>query len=103
VRRVVHLLVADGRRRGLNSIGNDLFDYDIGDNDVLEYDMDDILCMPRNYCEKLQRKKYLIDQYPNMKLVASWMAEKYFEGVDISENQVYSQCKVRECIMTLLD
>lgn len=87
----------------LNIIGNDLFDYDIGDNDVLEYDMDDILCMPRNYCEKLQRKKYLIDQYPNMKLVASWMAEKYFEGVDISENQVYSQCNVRECIMTLLD
>jgi len=87
----------------INSIGNDLFDYDIGENELSEYDMGDILCMPRNYCEKLQRKKYLIDQYPNMKIVASWMASKYFEGVDISETQVYSQCNLRECIMTLLD
>jgi len=73
------------------------------DNDVLDYSMGDILCMPRNYCEKLKRKKFLIDQYPHMKTVATWMADKYFAKVDNSNNEVYSECNVRECLMELLD
>jgi len=93
---------------GLMNVGRQ-FDEDIFeninsiDNEVLEYTMGDILCMPRNYCEKLKKKKYLIDQYPHMKTVATWMAEKYFEKVDTSENQIYSQCNVRKCIMALLN
>jgi len=99
---------SEGRRlddellESLNYINNELFDYDNSDNNVVDYDMRDILCMPRNYCEKLQRKKYLIDQYPNMKTVASWLAKKYFERVDVSEKHQFSQCNIRDCVMTLL-
>jgi len=89
--------------QSLNILGNDILDYDFGDGDLGKYDMEDLLCLPRNYCERLQSKKYLLDQYPNIKKVASWMANKYFEGVDISEKQEYSKCNIRECIMSLLD
>jgi len=89
--------------QSLNILGNDLLDYEFGDEDLSKYDMEDILCLPRNYCERLQSKKYLLDQYPNIKTVASWMAIKYFEGVDISEKQEYSKCNIRDCVMSLLD
>ena len=66
--------------QSLNILGNDILDYDFGDGDLGKYDMEDLLCLPRNYCERLQSKKYLLDQYPNIKKVASWMANK---SVDI--------------------
>lgn len=75
------------------------------DNDVLEYSMSDILCMPRNYCEKLKRKKYLIDQYPNVKMVASLAAGMVFDKDSVQakgEYSVYNQCNLRECVFTLL-
>ena len=75
------------------------------DNDVLEYNMSDILCMPRNYCEKLKRKKYLIDQYPNVKMVASLVAGMVFDKDTVQakgESSLYNQCNLRECVFSLL-
>ena len=40
---------------------------------LAEYNMQDLLCMPRMYCEKLKRRKHVIDQYPNTKKVAAWL------------------------------
>ena len=75
------------------------------DNDVLEYNMSDILCIPRNYCEKLKRKKYMIDQYPKVKMVASMMAGMVFDKDTVQEkgeSSIYNQCNLRECIFALI-
>ena len=40
----------------------------------------DILCMPRVYCEKMKRRKHVIDQYPNTKKVAAWLVGRYRDG-----------------------
>eukprot|EP00092_Neocalanus_flemingeri_P047877 GFUD01054404.1.p1 GENE.GFUD01054404.1~~GFUD01054404.1.p1 ORF type:complete len:519 (-),score=150.78 GFUD01054404.1:91-1647(-) len=75
------------------------------DNEVLEYNMSDILCMPRNYCEKLKRNKYLIDQYPTVKMAASLLAGLVFDTDSVQakgESSVYNQCNLRECVFTLL-
>jgi len=75
------------------------------DNDVIEYKMSDFLCMPRNYCEKLKSKKYLIDQYPNMKIAATVIAGMVFDKdivVEKGESSWYNQCNFRECVFSLL-
>ena len=37
--------------------------------------------MPRVYCEKMKRRKHVIDQYPNTKKVAAWLVGRYkFDG-----------------------
>ena len=33
--------------------------------------------MPRVYCEKMKRRKHVIDQYPNTKKVAAWLVGRY--------------------------
>ena len=75
------------------------------DNDVLEYNMSDILCIPRNYCEKLKRKKYMIDQYPKVKMVSSMVAGMVFDKDTVQEkgeSSIYNQCNLRECIFALI-
>ena len=67
--------------------------------------VDDILCLPRQYCDKLKAQKHLLDQYPNMKTVAAWMTEKYFENVAESSSEYYShgQCNIKQCLQELLN
>jgi len=75
------------------------------DNDAIEYNLNDILCIPRNYCENLKRKKYMIDQYPTAKQVASVVAGMFFDKDSVQEKgkaSVYNQCNLRECIFALL-
>ena len=43
----------------------------------LGFHLQDILCMPRVYCEKMKRRKHVIDQYPNTKKVAAWLVGRY--------------------------
>merc|ERR1719206_328877 len=60
--------------RQFNTI--DSFEIDNSDdNDALEYDINDILCIPRNYCETMKRKKYMLDQYPTIK--KKYMLDQY--------------------------
>jgi len=75
------------------------------DNDALEYDVNNILCIPRNYCENLKRKKYMIDQYPTAKKVASVVAGMVFDKDFVQEKgeaSVINQCHLRECIFSLI-
>ena len=44
---------------------------------LLGFPLQDILCMPRVYCEKMKRRKHVIDQYPNTKKVAAWLVGRY--------------------------
>ena len=55
-----------------------------------EVSVEEILCLPRQVCDRLRSKKHLLDQYPNMKTVAAWMTEKYFENVVESSSEYYS-------------
>ena len=75
------------------------------DNDALDYNINDILCIPRNYCETMKRKKYMIDQYPTIKKIASLVAELVFDKDSVMERgepSVYNQCYLRECVFALL-
>jgi len=75
------------------------------DNDALEYDINDILCIPRNYCETMKRKKYMLDQYPTIKKIASFLVEIVFDKDSVTERgetSVYNQCYLRECVFALL-
>jgi len=75
------------------------------ENDALEYDVNNILCIPRNYCENLKRKKYMIDQYPTAKKVASVVAGMIFDKDFVQEKgkaSVINQCHLRECIFALI-
>ena len=75
------------------------------DNDALEYDINDILCMPRNYCETMKRKKYILDQFPTIKKIASSLAGLIFDKYSVlerGETSVYNQCHLRECIFAVL-
>ena len=70
-----------------------------------EVSVEEILCLPRQVCDRLRSKKHLLDQYPNMKTVAAWMTEKYFENVVESSSEYYShgQCNIKHCLMDLLN
>ena len=46
----------------------------------MRFHQQDILCMPRVYCEKMKRRKHVIDQYPNTKKVAAWLVGRYRDG-----------------------
>merc|ERR1719206_1272099 len=75
------------------------------DNDALEYDINNILCIPRNYCETMKRKKYMLDQYPTIKKIASFLVEFVFDRDSVTERgetSVYNQCYLRECVFALL-
>ena len=45
-------------------------------NDVEDYSVGELLCLPRVYCEQLRASKHILDQYPNMKIVANWVTDK---------------------------
>jgi len=74
---------------------------------LAEYNMQDLLCMPRMYCEKLKRRKHVIDQYPNTKKVAAWLVGRIFQRDTVysnpEEEPIYNKCNLRECLMALLD
>lgn len=67
--------------------------------------VDDVLCLPRQMCDRLKTKKHLLAQYPNMKTVAAWMTEKYFQNVADSSSEYYShgQCNIKQCLQELLN
>lgn len=74
-----------------------------GELDTLsQYSVDEVLCLPRQYCDTLREKKHLLDSYPNMKSVAAWLTEKYFENIE-SDDYSHSQCNVRQCLKDLLN
>ena len=79
----------------LNSIDSEL-------ETLSQYSVDDALCLPRRYCDNLMYKKHLLDQYPNMKKVAAWMTEAYFENTQ-NENYSHSQCNIQQCLKELLN
>jgi len=87
----------EGNSVGSNSLGGALADYN----------MQDILCMPRVYCEKMKRRKHVIDQYPNTKKVASWLVGRLFDRDTVyskeEEEPLYNKCNLRECLLALLD
>lgn len=74
---------------------------------LADYDMHDLLCMPRMYCEKLKRRKHVIDQYPNTKKVATWIVGRLFDQDKVlgkeEEEPIFNKCNLRECLMALLD
>ena len=74
-------------------------------SDILNYNVNDIRCIPRTYCEQLKRKKHMIDEYPLVKKVASMMSNFVFDKdtvLERGESSVWNQCYVRECVFTLL-
>merc|ERR1712088_40290 len=85
-----------------NSVGGD----SLG-GALAEYNMQDILCMPRVYCEKMKRRKHVIDQYPNTKKVAAWLVGRLFDRDTVyskeEEEPIYNKCNLRECLLALLD
>jgi hypothetical protein len=87
----------EGNSVGSNSLGGALADYN----------MQDILCMPRVYCEKMKRRKHVIDQYPNTKKVAAWLVGRLFDRDMVyskeEEEPLYNKCNLRECLLALLD
>ena len=68
----------------------------------LDYNSLDPLCTPRNYCETLKRKKYLIDQFPVAKRVGVRLAEIVWDRDHVSERGEESLCNLRECVFSLL-
>jgi len=79
----------------LNTIDGEL-------DNLSQYSVDEMLCLPRQYCDTLKDRKHLLDSYPNMKTVAAWLTEKYFENT-WSEDYSHSQCNVRQCLKDLLN
>ena len=79
----------------MNTIDNEL-------ETMSNYSVDDVLCLPRQYCDNLLNSKHLLDGYPNMKTIAAWMTEKYFENIE-HEAYSHSQCNVRQCLKDLLN
>lgn len=78
----------------LNNIDNEL-EY------LSHSSVDDALCLPRRYCDTLKSKKHFIDNYPNMKTVAAFLTEAYFENIG-GDNYSHSQCNIRDCLKELL-
>ena len=72
--------------------------------DKIDYDTSDLICIPRNYCENMKRKKYLIDQFPVAKKIGVGIAEMIWDKDHVSEKGSESKtlCNLRECIFSLL-
>jgi len=78
----------------LNNIDNEL-EY------LSHSSVDDALCLPRRYCDNLKSQKQFLDNYPNMKTVAAFLTEAYFENIG-GDNYSHSQCNIRDCLQELL-
>ena len=93
--------VAVGRAFGHN---NHLITNSLNQLDKIDYDTSDLICVPRNYCENLKRKKYLIDQFPVAKKIGVGIAEIIWDKDHVSEKGSGSKtlCNLRECIFSLL-
>ena len=87
-----------GRRFGH---ADDHLDMAINQLDDIDYNISDILCYPRNYCEKFKRKKYIIDQYPVIKDIGETLAELIWDKDFVSERGSGSLCNLRECVFSL--
>ena len=68
----------------------------------LDYNTLDPVCVPRNYCETIKRKKYLIDQFPLAKRIGMGVAEMVWDRDHVSERGEASLCNLRECVFSLL-
>ena len=90
----------DDAQHLLNSI-----DHEFESLSQADVSVEEILCLPRQVCDRLRSKKHLLAQYPNMKTVAAWMTEKYFENVVESSSEYYShgQCNIKHCLQDLLN
>jgi len=75
------------------------------DSDVSEFNINDIRCIPRTFCEKLKNQKNFIDEYPTAKKIASFMAGMVFDQSSVSESismSALNQCHLKDCVFDLL-
>ena len=79
----------------------DFLDNTINQLENIDYNTTDILCYPRNYCEKFKRKKYMIDQYPLVKTLGVSIASLIWDVSSVSERGSVSLCNLRECVFSL--
>ena len=79
----------------------DFLDTTINQLENIDYNTTDILCYPRNYCEKFKRKKYMIDQYPLVKTLGVSIASLIWDVSSVSERGSVSLCNLRECVFSL--
>ena len=79
----------------------DFLDASINQLENIDYNTTDILCYPRNYCEKFKRKKYMIDQYPLVKTIGVSIASLIWDVSSVSERGSVSLCNLRECVFSL--
>ena len=91
-------LTAAGRKFGETE---DFLDNTIYTLENIDYNTTDILCYPRNYCEKFKRKKYMIDQYPLVKTIGVSVASLIWDVSSVSERGSASLCNLRECVFSL--
>ena len=68
----------------------------------LDYNTLDPACVPRNYCETMKRKKYLIDHFPLAKRIGLGVAEMVWDRDHVSERGESALCNLRECVFSLL-
>ena len=68
----------------------------------IDYDVTDIFCYPRTYCETMKKKKYLIDQFPMLKRLGLSVAEVLWDRDYISERGSETWCNLRECVFSIL-
>ena len=87
-----------GRRFGQQG---DFLDATINQLENIDYNTTDILCYPRNYCEKFKRKKYMIDQYPLVKTIGVSVASLIWDVSSVSERGSANLCNLRECVFSL--
>ena len=80
----------------------DLVLSNINQVEKIDYNTNDVLCIPRNYCENLKRKKYLIDQFPAVKTIGVNIAEIIWDRDFVSEKGSHTWCNLRECVFSLL-
>ena len=70
--------------------------------DKIDYDTSDPYCLPRNYCEAIKMKKYVIDQWPVAKRIGVSVAELLWDKDHVSERGSETWCNLRECVFSLL-
>ena len=73
------------------------------DNDALEYDINDSLCI--KYCEQMKRRKSVLDQYPTIKKIGSLLSRVIFDKDSISDREgtsFYNHSCLRECLLALV-
>ena len=86
----------------LNTIDDELetmSHYTVDDDQTV---LENVLCLPRQYCDRFKNQKHLLDQYPNMKTVAAFLAKKYFENIQ-EDSYTHGQCNIRQCLNELLN